>query len=294
MNILTFDIEEWFHLLDNPSTQSARDWDQFESRIHVNMDRIFKLLQDTNTKATFFCLGWIAQKYPEVIKQIAQAGYEIGTHSDQHQLAYTQSKDEFKKDLQRSINILEDLTESKIRYYRAPGFSLKDDNKWVFDVLSEVGIEVDCSIFPAKRAHGGFESFNHAEPCWVKNSYGDKIKELPINTIKLKQLDLVYSGGGYFRLFPYWLIKKFFKRNTYNMAYFHPRDFDPGQPRINGLNWQRRFKSYVGLRACYSKLERLLNEVNFIDVGTAIEKINWEQRPTITLAKQTKELILQE
>jgi len=278
VNILTFDIEEWFHILDNSSTKTEKDWDKFEERIYLNMDRIFRLLDDTNSKGTFFCLGWIARKYPDIIKRIDAEGYEIGTHSDLHQLAYEQSKEEYKNDLERSIKSLEDIIGKKVISYRAPGFSLKEENKWVFDVLAENGIEIDCSVFPAKRSHGGFEQFGIAEPCLI-NVNGHTLKEFPINLSNIMGNKLIFSGGGYFRLLPYPMIKQMATKTDYLMTYFHPRDFDPEQPMIKELSLVRKFKSYYGLGSCYGKLKSFLDDFRFIDLKEANERVNWDEVP---------------
>ena len=164
MNILTFDIEEWFHILDNDSTKSEKEWSNFEYRLDSNMDRIFEMLDRKDQKATFFVLGWVAREFPHIVKRIHELGFEIATHSDRHQLAYNQTRKEFAADLDCSIKSIEDLTGVKVRTYRAPGFSIKEDNKWAFEELIKQGIEIDCSVFPAKRSHGGFPSYGHSEP----------------------------------------------------------------------------------------------------------------------------------
>jgi polysaccharide deacetylase family protein (PEP-CTERM system associated) len=273
VNILTFDIEDWFHILDNSSTKSVEQWSDFEPRIHQNMDLIFRLLEDTDTSATFFCLGWVARKYPEIIRRIDAAGFEVATHSDLHQLAFEQSPQIFEEDLKRSIDSLATITGKKVRAYRAPGFSLKEENKWVFDVLVKHGIEIDCSIFPAFRPHGGFKSFGIAEPCRVRvgNQF---IKEFPIN---LGVGNMVFSGGGYFRLFPYHLLSRWFKQTPYVMTYFHPRDFDGNQPILDNLSILRRFKSYYGLNGCLVKLKKLLLEQDFIDLAEAEQRVHWDK-----------------
>ncbi len=274
MNILTFDIEEWFHLLDHPSTQTEADWAKFPVRIHENTERILDLLQRNNQSATFFCLGWIARKYPEIIRTISEAGYEIATHSDLHQLAYQQTRQEFSEDLSRSIGALESLTGKKVRAYRAPGFSLKEENKWVFEELMKNGIEIDCSIFPAKRAHGGFENFGEQKPCWVESN-GIRLKEFPINIRSFGKFQLIFSGGGYFRLFPLPILAKLWKNQPYIMTYFHPRDFDEHQPMIEDLSLLRKFKSYYGLAHTLAKLESLIQHHTFVDLETANTQINW-------------------
>jgi polysaccharide deacetylase family protein (PEP-CTERM system associated) len=282
MNILTFDVEEWFHLLDHPSTRTESEWAKFPVRIHENMDRILAMLAQNNQSATFFCLGWVARKYPEVIRQISDAGYEIATHSDLHQLAYQQSRNEFSEDLSRSILSLEDLIGKKIKAYRAPGFSLKEENKWVFEELLKNGIEIDCSIFPSKRAHGGFENFGQQEPCWVEMD-GARLKEFPINVNAVGNFQLIFSGGGYFRLLPTWVLDQLWKDQKYVMTYFHPRDFDAAQPMIEDLSRIRKFKSYYGLSSAMIKLTFLIKKYPFVDLATAEKEINWEKARVVRL-----------
>lgn len=276
MNILTFDIEEWFHILDNESTRNESDWGRYETRIHQNMDLIFQLLEETNSRATFFCLGWVADKHPDVIRRIDAAGYEIATHSYAHQLAYEQTPAQFQDDLERSIKHLQDLTGKKVRSYRAPGFSIKEYNRWVFPILVEQGIDIDCSVFSARRAHGGDASLSMFEPGYL-NVGGTLLKEFPINTMPIMGQDVIFSGGGYFRLFPYGLIKGLMNRSKYVMTYFHPRDFDAGQPMIPGLSRTRQFKSYYGLKNCWPKLKQLLVEFPFVDLAEADRQVDWSK-----------------
>ena len=282
MNILTFDIEEWFHLLDNSSTKTINEWSHFESRIHANLERIFLILEKTDQRATFFCLGWIAETYPEIIRQIVDKGYEIGSHTRMHQLVYEQAPEEFRQDVEYSIKTLEDIIGRKVKYFRAPGFSIREDNKWAFEILSELGIEADSSIFPGPRAHGGFPSYKSPVPSIIKYQ-GIKLKEFPINYTTLWGKQIIFSGGGYFRLFPYPLIKHWTAKSNYVMTYLHPRDFDTTQPIIKELSMVRKFKSYVGLKGAESKLESWLSDFEFIDMGAAIQKIDWGKVPVVEL-----------
>jgi polysaccharide deacetylase family protein (PEP-CTERM system associated) len=274
MNILTFDIEDWFHILDNPSTRNENEWLHFPSRIEKNMDLIFETLRKSNQKATFFCLGWIAEKYPEIVKKIIKSGFEIGSHSYNHKLVYEQTPAEFKNDLLRSVAILEDLTGSKIRYYRAPGFSIRKDCLWALEILAEAGIEVDFSIFPAQRVQGGMPILNKNGPLII-NYRGLFIKELPINYRKIAGIKVVFSGGGFFRFLPYNLIGLLAQESDYLMSYFHPRDFDPGQPRLKDLKRFKYFKSYVGLSKTKEKFDFWLEDYSFVDVTSAVDSINW-------------------
>lgn len=282
MNILTFDIEEWFHLLDNESTKTINQWKNYEIRIHKNMERIFSVLEQHNQKATFYCLGWIAETYPNIIKEIANRGYEIGSHTRMHQLVYEQTPKIFAKDLEHSVKTLEDLTGQKIKYFRAPGFSINENNKWAFEVLASQGIEVDSSIFPAPRSHGGFPSYKSPMPSLLRYN-GIELKELPINTNSILGKSIIFSGGGYFRLFPYPLIKKWTKQSEYVMSFLHPRDFDVDQPMLKDLPLSRKFKSYVGLKGATKKLESWLTDFEFVDVGTAIQQIDWKNIPIIDI-----------
>ncbi len=285
MNILTFDVEEWFHLLDNDSTRSEEQWKTYEVRIHENVDRIFRILEDTDTRATFFIIGWIAKTYPALIKRIAEK-YEIGSHTMNHQLVWQQSPAEFRQDVDSSIKMLQDLTGQPIRIFRAPGFSIRESEGWAFETVADLGIEIDCSVFPAHHAHGGMSSYGKGQPALLK--YGDAtIKELPISTKELHNHHLIYSGGGYFRLLPYWLIKKWAKEDSdYMLSYIHPRDLDAGQPMVPGLPLARKFKSYVGLKGAEAKLRKFLTDFEFMDVAQAEKSIDWNKVKILDLSSR--------
>ncbi|MGB0982286.1 MAG: polysaccharide deacetylase family protein [Winogradskyella sp.] len=282
MKILTFDIEDWFHLLDHTTTKSEADWLNYDSRIHIGMERIYDIVESSNTSATFFVMGWMAEKYPEVIREIANKGYEIGSHTHLHQLVYEQDRTTFLNDVEKSIKTLEDCTGEKVTSFRAPGFSITEENKWAFEVLYELGITVDSSVFPAGRSHGGLPTYKVATPSLLKYN-GVSLKEFPINTHNVFSRPVIFSGGGYFRLLPYHLIKSWAKQSDYTMTYFHPRDFDHEQPLVPGLPLHRRFKSYVGLKKCKPKLERFISDFKFIDIAEANRKIDWENVPVVHL-----------
>jgi len=287
MRILTFDIEEWFHVLDHESIKSEKAWDSCEYRIDANLDAILELLDKYDQKATFFCLGWLAEKHPHIIKRLCSLGYEIATHSHLHQLVYEQRIKEFENDLERSVKTLEDLSGQKVRAYRAPGFSVKEENRWVFDSLLAHGIEIDCSIFPTKRDHGGFKTFGTASPVLIQANNG-LIKEFPISLSRLSNQDIVYSGGGYFRLLPYTIIHYLTRRTDYMMTYFHPHDFDAERPLLRDLSSLRKFKASVGLRSALAKLEKYIADFDFIDLDEAVRRVNWAQVDTINLKERRK------
>jgi peptidoglycan-N-acetylglucosamine deacetylase len=276
MNILTFDIEEWFHILNNPSTKKESSWSNFEYRLRLNMDKILQLLDDSNNLATFFCLGWVARKYPNIIKEIDSLGHEIGSHSNEHQLIYQHDRNFFKKDLEISINSLENLTGKKIKAYRAPGFSLIGRTLWAFEELAYQGIEYDCSVFLGNHSHGGRIKEFGSNPSIV-NYAGTIIKEFPVNSFKFGPKEIAFSGGGYFRFLPYKIIKYLMQREKYIMTYFHPRDFDYDQPIIEDLNTFRRFKSYYGLKNSYIKAEKYLDDFDFVSLSEANKIIDWKK-----------------
>ena len=282
MKILTFDIEEWFHILDNNETKGVSEWITFESRIHRNMETIFRILDNSKVSATFFVVGWIAKKYPEIIKQISDRGYEVGSHTYLHQLVYSQDRNTFYSDVERSIKTIEDCSGQKVRSFRAPGFSITKNNLWAFEVLNELGITKDSSVFPAGRAHGGFPSYDLAIPSIIDYN-GIILKEFPINTHTVLGKPFMFSGGGYFRLLPYKIIENWTNQSKYVMTYFHPRDFDIDQPMVPGLSPFRRFKSYVGIKNCKPKLDNWLNDFDFIDLNQADQLINWGDVPSIKL-----------
>jgi peptidoglycan-N-acetylglucosamine deacetylase len=283
MNILTFDIEEWFHILDTGVSRDGAKWDSFEARVHANVDRILGALTRRNgPRATFFCLGWVAKKHPDVIRKISGEGHEIGSHTCMHQLVYEQGPERFKSDVEDSMRRIEDITGKKVVVFRAPGFSVGKNTPWAFECLAQLGIEIDCSIFPAAHGHGGFREFGRAEPAIITYR-GISLKEFPINLFSFLGKKLVFSGGGYFRLVPYPLLSMLFKRSPYTMTYFHPRDFDASQRVIQGLPLVRRFKSYYGLKSAFSKFERLLDEFSFTDVSGAAGTVDWAKVPIVKL-----------
>jgi polysaccharide deacetylase family protein (PEP-CTERM system associated) len=282
VRILTFDIEDWFHVLDNPETQSTDSWQNYDTRLRQGVDTILQLLDETSQSATFFCLGWVSEKYSDVIRRIDDAGYEIASHSYAHQLAYDQSQEEFREDVHKSLSVLQEITGKAVNTYRAPGFSITGRNLWAFAELIDQGIKVDCSLFPADRAHGGLPGLPEAVPT-MGEWEGHEIELFPINTKSILGKKFIYSGGGYFRLAPGFLLQKWFQNDQYVMTYFHPRDFDPDQPMIPGLSAVRKFKSYVGIRGARDKLRRILQDNSFMDVRTASKSVDWDSVPRVNL-----------
>lgn len=261
MNLITFDIEDWFHLFNIKKFYDQSSWNQLEGRVTKNTLYILDELDKFKIKGIFFCLGWIASKYPDLIKEIELRGHFIGTHSFSHKLVFKHSKSEFEYDLDKSLKVLNTILKKDILFYRAPGFSLKESDYWLFEILTKFGIKYDSSIFPGLRFHGGVRSIHYNQPYNIIHKFG-KILELPISFVNFYNFKIFYSGGGYFRLLNINLVKKFTKSNEYNMFYFHPRDFDYNQPRMKSSPLSY-FRNYVGLKNSKSKFNNLLNNLHF-------------------------------
>lgn len=272
MNILTFDIEDWYNC---DFITPDFNWDKYEVRIYEGVDRILQELDQRNVKGTFFCLGWIAEKHPNVIRKIHAQGHHVGCHSYQHELSFRFDREGFKNDTYRAKKLLEDLIGEPVNAFRAPGFSITPQNTWALEVLAEMGFEYDSSILPAAHDYGGFPDFGEALPTVLKLKNDMQIKEFPINVKSLFGKQLVFSGGGFFRLLPYFLIHHWAKSSPYMMTYFHTRDFDPGQPMIDSLPLMRKFKSYVGLSSAFAKFQKFLDDTDFVNILEANEMIKW-------------------
>ena len=173
--VLTFDVEEWFHLLDHTETRTELQW-AISASFERNLERILLLVEEQNVKATFFCLGWIAEQYPSLIRKIADAGHELASHSSRHQLVYQQTPQEFRLDFRSARYAIEDATGVSVDTYRIPGFSLTQESLWALDILAEEAVKVDCSVFPAVRGHGGLPQFTSDRPCIVKTKKGMRSK----------------------------------------------------------------------------------------------------------------------
>ena len=284
MRILTVDVEDWFHILDNDATQTEADWARFPSRLEQGVGRLLDLFDRHGQKATCFILGWVARNYPDVTTEIHRRGHEIATHSDMHQLVYDQSPEAFEADLIASLDAIEAATGVRPTAYRAPGFSLVQSTAWAFDILARNGIRTDCSVFPAPRAHGGIPGFPEAGPCLLETPSGAELRAFPINLGRFGPKRFVFSGGGYFRLAPGTLLRRWFRKSDYVMTYFHPRDFDPDQPVVPGLSRARRFKSYVGLGGALQKLDTLLQEHRFMTLADAEAQVDWRAAPLVRTA----------
>ena len=292
MNILTFDVEEWY------MEKILRGGREFKYR---QFDDTFAELMDTldslNLRATFFCVGQLAKEFPEVVKTIANRGHEIGCHSNSHSFLTKMDEKTLTLDTTDAIKALEDITSQKVSGYRAPAFSITEKNPWTVGVLADCGIEYDASIFPAKRDFGGYPLFPCAKPCRISYK-GATMREFPVCVTSFFGRKVVYSGGGYFRVIPYWCVKKLFNDEDYNICYFHLSDLlnikvkfmtksayesyfkEPGTLRNRLV---RFLKSNLGRGDTFGKLSRLMAENEFVNIGEASRRIDWDKTEIVTL-----------
>jgi len=273
VNGLSIDVEEWFHVLDVPGAPQPREWDALPRTVERNTRRILEIFDDSNTKATFFVLGWVADRYKNMIRDINEQGHEIACHGDRHRLVYQQGRAGLEQDLRRARGVLQDMIGKPVLGYRAPGFSIGPRAPWAFDVIRQAGFLYDSSLFPARRVHGGAPKALGA-PHRITLEGGEHLAEFPSSVISIGPVRVPFSGGGYLRLLPYRFIRYAFKRANAAgdpvCVYLHPREIDPSHPRLH-MSFQRHFQSYVNLRSTERKLRQLLTDFPFaplVDVLT--------------------------
>lgn len=287
MNLLTFDIEEWYCYK--------------RKELYPELDRylntILAKLDERQMNATFFCVGEMGRMFPDVIRKIHVHGHEVGCHSNVHFWLNKMSEEECRQDTRQAVDSLEQCIGEKVRSYRAPAFSIGESNKWALEVLSENGIDRDASIFPAARDFGGFPKFGQKTPCLVEYN-GIRIKEFPICTAKVLGKEIAYSGGGYFRFFPLWFVKKEMRNNSYAMCYFHIGDLLPEtggviskeayeayfkEPGTLKNRYMRYIKTNLGKKGALEKLKNLIFAEDFINVEQADNAIDWNNAPVVRL-----------
>lgn len=264
LNGLTVDVEDWFHILE-VGGPGIREWDALPSRVESSTERLLGVFDAHGVRATFFVLGWIADRHPALVRRIVAGGHEVATHGYSHSLVSTLGPDGFREDLRRSLRVLEEQSREPVLGHRAAGFSLTRDTLWAFDVMVAEGLRYDASVCPAAHGHGGMpESPLH--PHARATAGGMRLWEFPVSCLDLRAWRLPFSGGGYLRLLPYTLIaRQILRLNRAGhpaIVYVHPREVDPSHPRLP-MSWLRRFKSYVNLSTTLPKLERLLSEFRF-------------------------------
>ena len=293
MNLLTFDIEEW-HIEKYFHGGNAERYAQFEKVV----DNLLNLLTQTQKRATFFCVGKMGEDFPEIINKIAQRGHEIGCHSYIHTWLNKMTEQECRHDTRQAVDALEQCVGKKIKSYRAPAYSVCADNQWVFEILQDCGITADSSVYPSPRDFGGFPNFPSRNPILLKLQNGESIMEFPIKMTKILGKEMAFSGGGYFRFFPYRYIHSNLNNTDYGICYFHIADLlNEHAPLMTKEEyevyfkergtWTARMKRYVkenlGRKSAWRKLEKLLQKIDFQCVEDAVTKYKTQQIETFDL-----------
>lgn len=260
INALTIDVEDYFQVSAFAPHIARSSWDARECRVERNMDRILRMLAAHDVKATFFTLGWVAERYPAIVKRLVSEGHELASHGYGHERASDLSEAAFFEDIHRAKSILEDLGGVAVKGYRAPSFSIGKGNQWAFDSLLRAGYLYSSSIYPIRHDHYGMPDAPrvpyHARP---------GLLEVPITTLRVFERNFPSSGGGYFRLLPYavsrWMLRHVNTRERKpGIFYFHPWEIDPGQPRIAGVGAKTRFRHYVNIGRTEGRIQQLLRD----------------------------------
>lgn len=260
INALTIDVEDYFQVSAFAPYIARSEWNTRECRVERNIDCILEMLACRDTKATFFTLGWIAERYPQLVRKIVQEGHELASHGYGHERASDQTEEAFFADIHLAKIVLEDVTGSEVNGYRAPSFSIGPGNLWAFDCLARAGYRYSSSIYPIRHDHYGM-------PNSPRFAYEVRpgLMEIPITTLRLLNRNWPCSGGGYFRLLPYALSRWMLGRvnsddRESGIFYFHPWEIDTGQPRIAGISSKTRFRHYVNISRMESRLNQLLGD----------------------------------
>jgi polysaccharide deacetylase family protein (PEP-CTERM system associated) len=285
INLLTFDVEDWFHILDLGDRQpSPAHWHSLPSRLEANVESILELVSQRGVHATFFVLGWIAEKYPSVVKKLNSCGHEIACHGYGHELISNLTAEQFRTDLRRARSLIENITGKAVRGYRGPGFSITSDNLWAFDVIAEEGFEYDATLYPGTHGHGGIPGLP-SEPFTLITPAGYALMEFPVSMLSIGNFRVAFSGGGYFRICPFFVLSGMIRRRNLRrgtvMVYLHPRDLDSRTPRLS-MPFKRRFKCYVNVSGASEKLRRLLERYRFGAIRDFLER-HGEQLPVMSL-----------
>lgn len=262
VNAMTVDVEDWFQVQAFAGSIDRADWDSLPRRVEANTDRFLQMFADAGVCATFFTLGWVADRHPALVQRIVAAGHELASHGYAHRLAHEQSPDAFRQDVGRARRLLEDVGAAAVRGYRAPTFSINTRNPWAFDVLAEEGHAYSSSIYPIRHDLYGMPD----APRGPHRVADGALLEIPMTTLRLGGRNLPCAGGGYFRLLPYAVFRAGLRRvngERSGMFYTHPWEIDPGQPRNALAPRMSRFRHYVNISRTEGRVRKLLRDFSW-------------------------------
>lgn len=271
---MTIDVEEFFQVSAFKDVVSQEQWSSQPSRVVQSTEKLLSLFESQQIKATFFILGWVADKHPGLVRQINEAGHEIASHGYSHQLIYGQDQTTFRDETLRSKDILESIINKPVIGYRAASYSITKKSLWALDILADLGFKWDSSIFPVYHDNYGIPD-TPSDPYTIRTLSGKSLVEFPITSAKKFGLSIPAAGGGYFRQFPYALFKHLFNSASNNNSnprifYLHPWEVDPDQPRFNSASWFSRYRHYTNLHRCEDRLKKLISDFNFSTLSSSL------------------------
>jgi len=275
VNLLTVDVEDYFMVSAFSDVVGVHQWGNFESRINNSTLRVLDIIDRYSIKGTFFVLGWVAERYPWIVKEIDNRGHEVACHSYCHRLVYNMTSEEFREDTRKAKAIIEGIIGKEISGYRAPSYSITEKSLWALKILAEEGFKYDSSIFPIRHDRYGFPAYSRFPKMEATGTDG-KILEIPLSTIKIFGENLPVGGGGYLRMYPLWFshyaIRELNEKEKKSaIVYVHPWELDPDQPRLRG-GLLSKFRHYINLEKTESRLESLFGEFQFRSIGDVFQE----------------------
>jgi len=277
-NVMTVDVEDYFQVAALAESIDYNDWSSIPTRVEQNTHKLLDIFDQHNVKVTHFVLGWVAERYPELVKEIDKRGHEVASHGFSHQLIYQQTPAVFKAETLKSKSLLEDAIGKPVLGYRAASYSITRKSLWALDILAEAGFQYDSSIFPIVHDRYGIPN-TPTEPYFIRTASGNTLLELPLSTESILGQTLPIAGGGYFRLYPYWLSRWFYnrrvKQNNPFIFYLHPWEIDPDQPKVD-VSWFSKFRHYNNLDQCAARLQKLLSQFSFTTMQQYINRLDVE------------------
>lgn len=273
--VFTLDVEDWFHILDLPSTPKLEAWGSLRSDVEKNTRRMLAIFREHDAKCTLFFLAWVVERWPQLLREAIADGHEIASHGYAHELVYTITRERFSADIRKAKDIIEQAGGVEVKGYRCPGFSVTTETPWFFDEVRAAGYTYDSSVFPGQRGHGGLPNAKPV-PHVIATSHGPLV-EFPISLARAFGRPMYFFGGGYLRFFPYWLIKtkveQVLAEDRPAIVYLHPREIDPDQPRLP-MGFKRRFMTYTGLRTTEPKMRALFRDFTFTTFAQLMDSVH--------------------
>lgn len=280
---MSIDVEDYYQVSAFETLIDRADWDKWPSRVEDNTARLLRFYDERDIQATFFVLGAVADQYPQIVRDIAAAGHEVACHGFSHRLIYNQSQEVFRDETLRSKHLLQDLSGQPVNGYRAASYSITRDSLWALDILAEAGFTYDSSIFPVYHDRYGIPDAPR-EVHVAETASGNRLTEIPMSTTRLGKLRIPIAGGGYFRLYPYWLTRWLWRKaikqtHSSQVFYLHPWEIDPDQPVVENAPATTKLRHYMNLGRCEQRLDRLSRDFPFTTMQSLVDDTDIESLP---------------